>query len=102
MKNSGQGFSVAALVLGIVATVLAWVYMINIAALACGIIGIVCAAIGRKKLAESNLATGMGTAGLVMSIIGTSLAAVGFLSCTVCVLCAANSVNSAVSTMRYY
>lgn len=39
--KTGKGYSVAALILGIVATVLAWFYMINIAALVCGIVGIV-------------------------------------------------------------
>ncbi len=50
MQNTGKGLSVASLVLGIVSAVLAWFYLINIAALVCGIIGIVCAAKGKKRL----------------------------------------------------
>lgn len=94
MQSNGKGLSVAGLVLGIVATVLAWFYMVNIAALVAGIIGIVCAAKGKKAAVAAGAPTGLGTAGLVLSIIGTCLAGVGFLSCTVCVACAGSAVSS--------
>lgn len=93
MQNNGKGLSVAGLVLGIIATVLAWFYMINIAALVLGIIGIACAANGKKKAVAAGATTGLGTAGLVLSIIGTCLAGVGFFSCTLCVMCAAGSAG---------
>lgn len=96
MQQTGKGLSVTALVLGIVATVLAWFYMINIAALVCGIVGIVCAAKGRTQAKSAGLPTGIGTTGLVLSIIGTVFAGIGFLSCTLCVLCATDAVNSLV------
>ncbi len=96
MNNSGKGLSIAALVLGIVSAVLAWFYLINIAALVCGIIGIVCAAKGRKMALAASAPTGIGTAGLVLSIIGTCLAGIGFFSCTLCVLCA-GGVASAIA-----
>ena len=102
MVDRGKGLSIAGLVLGIVATVLAWFYLINIIALASGIVGLVCAVLGRKRSAESGMPTGMGTAGLVMSIIGTALAGIGFFSCTVCVLCAVNNANTAINSLRYY
>lgn len=89
MENNGKGLSIAGLVLGIVSAVLAWFYMVNIAALVCGIAGIVCAAKGKKLAVAAGAPTGLGTAGLVLSIIGTSLAGIGFFSCTLCVLCAA-------------
>lgn len=91
MQNTGKGLSIAGLVLGIISAVLAWFYMINIAALVCGIIGIVCAAKGKKAAVAVSAPTGLGTAGLVLSIIGTCLAGVGFFSCTLCVLCAAGT-----------
>lgn len=93
MENNGKALSVTALVLGIVATVLAWFYMVNILALVCGIVGIICAASGKKKAVAAGAPTGIGTAGLVLSIIGTCLAAIGFLSCTLCVICAAGTVG---------
>lgn len=92
--KTGKGYSIAALVLGIVATVLAWFYMINIAALACGILGVIFAAKGKKLAVAASAPTGIATAGLVLSIIGTVLAGIGFFSCTVCVLCAAGSVGA--------
>ncbi len=95
MQNTGKGFSVAALVLGIVATVLAWFYMINIVALVLGIVGIILAAKGRKAAIAAGAGSGLGTAGLVLSIIGTCLAGIGFFSCTLCVLCAAGAAGAA-------
>ena len=92
--KTGKGYSIAALVLGIVATVLAWFYMINIAALACSILGVIFAAKGKKLAVAASAPTGIATAGLVLSIIGTILAGIGFFSCTVCVLCAAGSIDA--------
>ena len=94
MENNGKALSVTALVLGIIATVLAWFYMVNIVAIACGIVGIVCAVNGKKKATAVGAPTGVGTAGLVLSIIGTCLAAVGFFSCTLCVLCGIGSTSA--------
>lgn len=96
MQNNGKGLSVAGLVLGIVATVLAWFYMVNIVALVCGIVGIICAVKGKKAAAAVGAPTGVGTAGLVLAIIGTVLAGIGFFSCTLCVMCAASSAESAL------
>ncbi len=98
--NTGKGYSIAALVLGIVATVLAWFYMVNIAALVSGIVGIILAAKGRKLAVAAEAPKGIGTAGLVLSIIGTCLAGIGFFSCTLCVLCAAGSLG-ALGTALY-
>ena len=97
MQDNGKGLSIAALVLGIIATVLAWFYLVNIAALACGIVGIILAVMGKKKAVAAGAPTGIGTAGLVLSIIGTCLAGIGFVSCTLCVACAAGAVDAAAS-----
>ncbi len=97
--NTGKGYSIAALVLGIVATVLAWFYLVNIAALVSGVVGIILAAKGRKLAALADAPKGIGTAGLVLSIIGTCLAGIGFLSCTLCVLCAASTVGAIGSAL---
>lgn len=94
MQKTGKGLSAAGLVLGIIASVLAWIYMVNIAALVCGIVGIICAIKGKKTAAAAGLPTGLGTAGIVLSIIGTVLAGIGFTSCTLCVLCAAGAASS--------
>ncbi len=81
---NGKGLSIAALVLGIIACVLAWFSVINTAGLICGIIGIVCAVKGRAQASAAGVGTGLGTAGMVLSIIGTAVAGIGFLSCTIC------------------
>ncbi len=89
MQKTGKGLSAAGLVLGILSAVFAWFYMVNIVALICGVIGIICAAMGKKQAKAAELPTGLGTAGLVLSVIGTCLAGIGFFSCTLCVSCAA-------------
>lgn len=90
-QNNGKGMSIAALVLGIVAVILAWFYMVNIVAIILGVVGIVLAIMGSKKAKAAGEPTGMATAGLVLSIIGTALSVIGFLSCTVCVCIAAET-----------
>ena len=93
VKN-GKGLSIAGMVCGIVACVLAWFYMVNIAALALGIVGLVCSSMGRKQAKLAGSTSGIATAGLVLAIIGTAVAGIGFLSCTLCVLCAAGTVGA--------
>lgn len=99
MQNTGKGLSITGLVLGIISAVLAWFYMVNIAALVCGIVGIICAAKGKKAAKIAEAPTGLGTAGLVLSIIGTCLAGIGFFSCTLCVLCAAGTAGAAEAAL---
>lgn len=89
MQNTGKGLSIAALILGIISSILAWFYLINIVALICGVVGIILAAKGRKAAIAAEAPKGIGTAGLVLSIIGTCLAGIGFFACTLCVTCAA-------------
>lgn len=91
-KNPGIGFSVTALVLGVLSLILAWFYLINISAIVFGVVGIIMAAVGRKKSVEAGMPTGLGTAGLVTSIIGLAVGAIGFFSCTLCVYCAAEAL----------
>ena len=99
MEN-GKGFSIAALILGIVSLVLAWFYMINIVALACAIVGLVLATKGRKAAAAAGTPSGLGTAGLVLSIIGLVFAAIGFLTCTVCVICTVGCAQAGLNDLN--
>ena len=96
MENDGHGLSVTALVLGIVSAILAWFYLVNIAALVCGIVGIILAVKGKKCAVKAGAQTGIATAGLVLSIIGTCLAGIGFVSCTLCVA-AAGATSKAIA-----
>lgn len=99
MQNSGKGYSIAGLVLGIVAIVFSWVPGFNFVALVAGIIGIVCAVTGRKYAMAFGAPTGLGTAGLALSIVGTCFAGIGFLTCTVCASCGSGICAEAIDEL---
>lgn len=102
MKD-GKGMSIAGLVLGILGLVGGFIPVVNYFTTVCAILGLIFACIGRKrsKLAYGK-ASGIATAGLVLSIIGTSFAALGVLCTIACMgsLCAAgNSLGCAMSEL---
>ncbi len=94
-QNTGKGLSVAGLVLGIISAVFGWFGVIGIVALVCGIVGIVCAVSGKKKAQAAGVASGLATAGLVLSIIGTCFAGIGVLACFACASCVASAGGAA-------
>lgn len=72
--------SIASLVLGIVAIVLAWFGWGALVALVCGIVGVVLAAGCMKSLKAAGVkAPGMTIGGLVCSIVGLVLSAILFI-----------------------
>lgn len=75
-KNS---YAIAALVLGIVSILFSFIFVW--VGLIAGVVGIILAVKGRKIEDKK----GMATAGLVCSIIGTSLSGI-FVVCTLCVV----------------
>ncbi|MBQ9743643.1 MAG: hypothetical protein IJW19_00790 [Clostridia bacterium] len=87
--SNGKGFSIAALILSIISIIIAWIGVyLPFVALLCGILAIVFGVKGRKMSKAANgKASGLATAGLVMGIIGTCLAAIGTL-CALCVILA--------------
>lgn len=96
--DSVKGMAVASLVLGIIGVVTCWFGFLSILGFICAIIGIVLA-VKARKVAKS----GLSTAGLVLSIIGTCLGGIGIV-CAICVVCAAGSAGllDAASSVRYY
>mgnify|MGYP004510625471 CR=1 FL=1 len=72
--------AVAALVLGIVSVVFAFIPGFYWIGLITGVIGIILGALAKKQ--ASN---GMATAGLVCSIIGVVFCAITFIACAACV-----------------
>ncbi len=90
-SNSGKGFSIAGLVLGIVSAVFGWWGYIGLVALVCGIVGIVCAVVGQNKAKAAGVPTALATAGLVLSIVGTALAFIGVIACFACAACIASA-----------
>jgi len=75
VENESKSFSIASLVLGIVAFVATKTGLI---ALACAILAIVFGVKGQKKAGK-----GMAKAGMILGIIYVSLAAIGFILVTV-------------------
>lgn len=89
--NSSKGISIAALVCGILG-VLSWVIcaipLISWLLFVAAVLGIVLGAVGMSKSkAESGKASGLAIAGLVLGIIGAFFGLVGVIcSCSVCVV----------------
>jgi hypothetical protein len=80
--------AVAGLILGILSLVGGWIPGVNTFPMwLFGIVGIIISAIARKK--EPS---GMATAGLILSIIGTVLAFFFWIACIICVGAAAASL----------
>lgn len=99
MPQGKKGMAITAMVLGIVSCVLAWFYGVNAIALATGVVGLVLAIVALKSYKDLGQSSGLATAGLVLSIIGTVLAAIGFFTCTVCVCCTLNAAGTSVSDL---
>ena len=73
--TAGQGFGIASLILGILALLIAFIPCIGFLALIPGIVAIVLAIVGLSQASQANGAKGVIIAGLVVSIIGTVVAA---------------------------
>lgn len=100
--DDGKAFSITALVLGIVSVVFLWFFgVISILFIATGVLGIILGYIGRKKsIACYGKASGMATAGFVLSIVATSIAIVYVASCVACAGCIAGSVPGALKGLE--
>ena len=85
--------AIAALVLGIVSLVFAVIPGFQIFAPIVGVVGIILGVISRKNLKAANQPTGMATAGMVMSIIGTVLGVLMYILCVACVTGAAGMLG---------
>ncbi len=86
--DEGKGFSIAALVLGIVGIIGGWFPVIQYFTLICAILGIIFGVKGKKmSAAVYGKPSGMATAGFVLGIIGVAFAVlgiiciIGFLGC---------------------
>ena len=79
----GKGMAIASLVLGICSIVYLFVL---------GIVGIVLAVMAKKRMTEAGYPPGIANAGLVLSIIGTAIGALLFISCIACVGVASCSI----------
>ena len=98
--NNSNTASIVSLVCGIISIVSFWIPYFNIVSLILGIVGIVFGVKGRKEAPAGK--TGMATAGFVCAIIGTVFSAIGFISCTLCVVCFGTAVESAANSAYYW
>lgn len=95
-NNSGKGFAVASLVLGIISVIcifISWAIIPGIIGLLTGIIGTILAVLARK----SGCTSGMATAGLALSIIGLILCAivvVCIVGCSACIYAGSSSYGN--------
>lgn len=74
--TAGQGFGIASLILGIIALLIALIPCIGLFALIPGIVAVVLAIVGLSQASKANGAKGVIIAGLVVSILGTTIAAI--------------------------
>ena len=86
MQN-GKGMSIAALICGILGIVGSFIPVVCYVTLILSILGIVFGVKGHKIAKATGEGKGLATAGLVLGIVGTAFGAVGAL-CAVCALCA--------------
>jgi membrane-bound ClpP family serine protease len=77
--SQGQGLGIAGLVLGIIALIISFIPCLGMYALVPGIVAIVLSAIGLSQASKANAAKGLTIAALVISILGTSIAAWQFI-----------------------
>ena len=83
--------AVAGLVLGIISAAGAFIPFFNFIAWVCGIVGIILSVKARKVQPS-----GMATAGLVLSIIGTALAVVGLICAIIAIVAVGAVAGSAI------
>lgn len=83
--DNAKNVSIAALVCGILGIVGAWIPVVQYVTLVLAILGIVFGVKARKLVGQDVDVKGLATAGLVLGIIGTSLNGLLVL-CTVCAL----------------
>ena len=86
MQN-GKGMSIAALICGILGIVGSFIPVVCYVTLILSILGIIFGVKGQKIAKATGEGKGLATAGLVLGIVGTAFGAVGAL-CAGCALCA--------------
>ena len=91
-KQGNKVLGIVAIVLGAIAIVTFYIPVFNVFSLICGIVGLVLAILSKKSFKEAGQTSPVPTVGLVLSIIGLALAAIGFFTCTVCGACMASEV----------
>ena len=100
--NDGKGLSIAAIVCGILGIIGGFIPVVSYFTFILAILGIIFGVIGRKKSAAVyGKASGLATAGLVLGIIGTVFGVLGLVCSCLCTaaLCSAAEVGGLASFM---
>ncbi len=79
-KQGNKVLGIVAIVLGAIAIVTFYIPVFNVFSLICGIVGLVLAILSKKSFKEAGQTSPVPTVGLVLSIIGLALAAIGFFT----------------------
>ena len=82
--DDGKNMSIAALVLGILGIIGGFIPVVCYFTTICAILGIVFGVKGRKKAIAAGAPMGLATAGLVLGIVGTAVAAIGVICVGIC------------------
>jgi lysylphosphatidylglycerol synthetase-like protein (DUF2156 family) len=88
-SNAGQGMGIAALVLGIVGAIAAFIPCFGLVAVIFGVLAIIFGAIGLSQAKRENASTTMPKAGLILGIVATAFVIIW-------VLVVVGSIGSAV------
>ncbi len=98
--NDGKGLSIAAIVCGILGIIGGFIPVVGYFTFILAILGIIFGVIGRKKsTAVYGKPSGLATAGLVLGIIGTAFGVLGVVCSCICTatICAAAEGASGLS-----
>ncbi len=90
--NDGKGMSIAALVCGILGIIGGFIPFVSYFTTVLAVLGLIFGVIGRKKSTLAyGKASGIATAGLVLGVIGVAFAVIGLLCTIICTaaLCSA-------------
>jgi type III secretory pathway component EscV len=100
MQRRRNIMAVAGLVLGILSLCGGWIPGVPVWVL--GILGIILSAVARSKAQKTGQPTGVATAGLVLSIIGTVLSLSLWIACTLCVVAAGAAGSDILNNLGDY
>ena len=97
-RTPSNGLSVAALVCGLIGIIGSFIPVVKYFTLVLAVLGIVFGVLGKKKAAQAGSTnTGLATAGLVLGIIGTAFSAVGVICALACVGAANAAADSGIA-----
>ena len=95
MENKTNGLSIAALVCGILGIVGSFIPVVCYFTTVLAILGIIFGVMGKKRADAANSGKGLATAGLVLGIIGVAFAVVGLI----CAIACAGIVGSSLAEL---